>query len=363
MSRFDRIAAVVIAGLGVLLVGLVFWASQTPQQSPRTSPVLLYLSSIESGETQVWELDWETRQNDEVALLPGWVLGQAALLEDGRAVYPVERADGGHDLWMVDVYRRRAQRWVACESDDCLAVTSAPDGRNVVYTRVAEGVPALWLAQSGPTRTGPSETSPLFPDAVSPGHYPAWSPDGMRLAYVDPGGQICIVDFGGASETLCIAALMEATPIWSPDGSALLVTDMRLETGFANHIWRVDVNSGVFVDLSNTYGVEDDAPVWSPDGQWIAFRRKAAGTAMGKQIWLMRIDGSEVRPITADADSHYGPPVWLPDGETLLAARYTADERGIWAISTVAETAVLVAPDGYLPHVLTASLRSGSAGP
>ncbi len=347
MTRFDRTAAAVIAALSVLLLSIVLWETWRPRDAPRSAVTLLYLFATPSGETEVWELDWATSETRHVGRLPGWVLNHALLVDEARVVYPVERADGGHDLWVVDISARREQRWLACAPDDCLAPALSPDGRGLVYTRIIGGVPQLWWAQHGST-----DTTPLFQDAVSTGHYAAWSPDGTALAYVEPGGQLCIIEFDGSREMLCVAALMEATPLWSPDGLALLVTDMRLEAGFANHIWRVDVTSGKFVDLSNTFGVEDDAPVWSPDGQWIAFRRKAAGTAMGKQIWLMRSDGSDVRAVTTDVSSHYGPPVWMPDGETLLAARYQADERGIWAISTVSDQAELVVPDGYLPHIL-----------
>ncbi len=135
----------------------------------------------------------------------------------------------------------------------------------------------------------------------------------------------------------------------------ILVTDLRLETGAASHILRLDVTVGVFQNLSDAFGVEDDAPAWSPDGTWIAFRRRSAGTAMGKQLWLMRADGSDPRALTTDTGVHYGPPVWAGDGETLLSARYFAGSSDIWEISTVSTATSRVAPDGYLPHMQQSS--------
>jgi TolB protein len=348
MSRYNQAVVAIITGLSVLLLSIAMVSGCRSQDDPRPSSTLLYLSVVPSGESEVRELNWETGDDVQVVQLPGRVLSAASLVNEGHVIYPVMRADGGHDLWLVDLLRRRAQLWLACEPDDCPAVAPSPDGRGVVYARVTGGAPSLWWAQLAST-----DTSLMFQEAASPGHHPAWSPDGSRLAYVDPTGQVCIADLGGTSDVRCVLAMMEAAPVWSPDGSALLVTDMRLETGFANHILWVDVASGLFVDLSAAFGVEDDAPAWSPDGQWIAFRRQSAGTAMGKQIWLMRADGSDVRALTTDVASYHGPPIWMADGETLLTARYMADERGIWAISTVTGQATLVVPDGYLPHGLS----------
>ena len=213
-----------------------------------------------------------------------------------------------------------------------------------MFTRVVAGRPTLWhLSLDAPAPVS------LFPEDA-PGHYAVWSPDGARVAYVDPAGQVCVAA-PGVAETLCVPALMDSPPVWSPDGEAVLVTDLRLEIGAASHILRLDVTRGVFQNLSDAFGVEDDAPAWSPDGAWIAFRRRSAGTGMGKQLWLMRADGSDPRPLTTETDVHYGPPVWAADGETLLSARYVAGSSDIWKISTVSTATMRVAPGGYLPHM------------
>jgi len=132
----------------------------------------------------------------------------------------------------------------------------------------------------------------------------------------------------------------------------LLITDGRLERGFASHILRLNVNSGEFIDLSTGFGVEDDAPAWSLDGEWIAFRRKTAGTAMGKQLWVMRADGNKARALTNDTASHYGPPIWSTDGKALFATRYREGTSGIWTISRASGSAELFIPDGYSPNWL-----------
>lgn len=342
MFSFDRRLTGIIAGLSALLVGLALWWFWPVRGFAPARPALLYLVAAPEGHTQVWRRDLETAHAVQIAQLPGFVVEYAALPHTAQVIYPVERAAGGHDLWLVDVARQRARLWLDCAPADCRAPTAAPDGRRIVYTRIAAGQPTLWqfaLDAQAPT--------PLLADAIT-GQYAAWSPDGARLAAVDPAGQVCIVNLTDLTDTFCVPALMDAPPVWSPDGRALLLTDLRLEAGASNYLLRLDVTLGLLLDLSAAAGVEDDAPAWSPDGQWIAFRRKAAGTAMGKQLWLMRADGSVARSLTADIAAHYGPPVWLDD-ETLAASRHTPERREIWLFSTTVESATLLIAEGYLP--------------
>ncbi len=346
MPRFDRLMTGVIAGLSALLLGLALWATLGARDAA-LPPGFLYLVAA-SDETQVWHLAWDTLDTQPIAQLPGSVVESAVLPGAERVVYPVARVDGGHDLWLLDATTRRARLWLDCAPDDCLAVASAPEGCGAVYTRVVDGQPVLW--QFACAAAAPQ---PLFATPGAQGHYASWSPDGTRLAYLDSGRRLCIVDVTGVAETLCLASQATALPVWSPDGAHLLITEIRIETGFASHLVRVDVVSGEFVDLSNVYGVEDDAPAWSPDGQWIAFRRQAAGAAVGKQLWLMRADGSEAHALTADAPTHYGPPVWTADGAMLVFSCHRFDrDPTIQAVAIASATFQTLVSNGYRPHRL-----------
>lgn len=336
----------IIAGLLVLLALLAIWPAR---DSGLESAVWLYLVAAPDGRTQVWQRDVETEHAELIAQLPGAVAERAALPSAAQAVYAVARDDGapggGHDLWRVDVARRRARRWLDCAPDDCRAPSPGPDGRSIVFTRVVDGRPTLWQLS-----LDARVPVPLFP-ADTPGHHAAWSPDGARVAYVDPAGRVCVAA-PGADEALCVPVLVDSPPVWSPYGGAVLITDIRLETGAASHILRLDAALGVLLNLSDTLGVEDDAPAWSPDGAWIAFRRRSAGTAMGKQLWLMRADGSDPRALTAEVAAYYGPPVWSPDGEMLIASRHVEGKHEVLALSITSGTVTPMAPDGYLPLLL-----------
>ncbi len=351
MQRFDRIILLTVAGLAAAIALLILI---TPVQAP--SPPddvlrLIYLVAGAEDTTEIWELGWETRNSQAGPVLPGPALNFALAPPDipgtarPRLILPVGRAEGGHDLWLVE--GRRTQRWLACAPDDCSHAAWAPDGSGAIYTRESAQIPTLWWVDgiSG-------ETQPFFAEEISQGRYVAWSPGGKRLAYSDPVRGVCVVTLD-QEDLLCIPALMEAPAVWAPDGTTLLVTDMRLSTGYASNILRVDVVSGEFVDLSQSPSVEDDAPVWSPDGVWIAFRRRIAGAPMGKQLWLMKSDGSELHALTKEADIHHGPPIWTLDGRTVLTTRYDGESPGsIWAIAIATGEMELVAAEGYHPRWL-----------
>ncbi len=106
--------------------------------------------------------------------------------------------------------------------------------------------------------------------------YPAWEPDGTRVAYLsDAGGeyQLMLGSQDGLAQPTVIPL---GDPSfyhgidWSPDGEKLLYTDKRL------NLWWMDVSHRrpLLID-TDTYDHPPRTldPVWSPDGRWIAYTR------------------------------------------------------------------------------------------
>ncbi len=113
----------------------------------------------------------------------------------------------------------------------------------------------------------------------SPGvndRYPAWSPDGSRIAWLsDRGGEyaLWIRDQLGEEPAERIdlgAPTFYYSPLWSPDGKKILYTDKRL------HLWYMDLKERkpklVDTDLYDDPRPGLD-PCWSPDSRWIAYTR------------------------------------------------------------------------------------------
>ena len=162
--------------------------------------------------------------------------------------------------------------------------------------------------------------------------WPAWSPDGNRLAYVaeaDGFHQIFVRDLAtGAERRVTADARDHIQPAWAPDGTRLAYVRAkpsrgRLEPndldGWYNEqgdIWSVELASGEESRL-----IEDGfGPSFSPDGTTLAFDAQWAGP---RRIWIADVRGRNPRQVTADSSDAvvHVQPRWSPDGARLTFRR------------------------------------------
>ena len=176
------------------------------------------------------------------------------------------------------------------------------------------GVPQIWTMNadgSGQTQfSGITQPTPTGP---------AWSPDGMKLAF-SSGGEIWVINANGTNELrLTTTASTDTDPAWSPDG---------LKIVFAKG------GSGITVinaDGSNEMPLAGGGggPAWSPDGTKIAYRGSSG-------IWTMDASGTNQVRIITDVinfplccDSIFENPAWQPvamaPGTFTISGRLTRD--------------------------------------
>jgi TolB protein len=187
----------------------------------------------------------------------------------------------------------------------------SPDGARIALTHVAQspgqGNLDVYLAKGDGT-----ELQKLAGDQGKLSHeeYPAWSPDGKRIAYSSTfeGNQEIYVAAVEQPQPLRVTSdpAMDAHPGWSPDSRQLV---------FATNRWGdfeialTDADGRNLVRLTESPGL-DDYPVVSPDGKRVAFLSNRDGNY---EIYLLRLADRSIVNVTRDPSIDTFP-AWTPDG-------------------------------------------------
>ena len=182
------------------------------------------------------------------------------------------------------------------------------------------GVRAVFEAR-GEILTVPVEKGDIRNLTNSPGvadRYPAWSPDGRRIAYFsDESGEYAlhIADQTGLGPTEKIPLdnppSFYYSPVWSPDGKKIAYTDARL------NLWYMDLEKKTPVKVdTDTYSKPERTldPSWSPDSRWIAYTRQLRNHF--RAVFIYSLEENKSRQVTDGmSDARYA--AFDPNGELL----------------------------------------------
>ncbi len=296
-------------------------------------------------------------------------------------VYADAREDGGSDLRALELVSGEDRMLFACpEETRCTAPALSPDGDWLAFEMRPSSLGAGGKQISGSDRVwviALNEVGIEFPvgsnDHVTSN--PTWSPEGHLTYYDETLRTITLVDLSTYPEMeplTYIPSDMGFNSSWSPDGAYLIYAEIvfptrealpekegGLQTLFYSHLYRVEVATGMTVDLSSepVRLVEDASPVYSPDGEWIAFTRKyleAERWSLGRQLWIMRSDGTELQQITDDPNYNYSSLVWNLESSALLYMRKNqadlSEPAEIWMVDLPRGEFKQMVVGGYLPQ-------------
>lgn len=187
--------------------------------------------------------------------------------------------------------------------------------------------------------------------------YPAWSPNGDKIAWFsDAGGeyQLMIGEQDGLAEPRAIDIpdpTFFYSPQWSPEGDEILFTDE------SRTLWLYDLEEDDLdrVD-ADTYAFPQRTldPVWSPDGDWIAYAKRLDSKM--RAIMLYNTETEEIHQLT-DGMADAGSPAFDRGGDYLYftASTNAALTTGWLDMSSYDKTvtsavyAVLLRPDAEYP--------------
>jgi len=182
----------------------------------------------------------------------------------------------------------------------------APDGSEIVFSSTrccdsstSSGHDALYTIR--PDGTGLRRLT----EDDGTDWYPAWSPDGARIAYVripdgGPGWQIWVVNADGTgAEPFTRDDRYNETVTWSPDGRRLAYA-----TYLPNHEdWQIRVMQADGTGVHTVYRCEGECYdggytlAWSPDGTAIAFTFTRGALDPTPEIGLVDADGGNFRTV------------------------------------------------------------------
>lgn len=199
-------------------------------------------------------------------------------------------------------------RWVDVEPAQLLHGTLSPTGQRAAFE--VRGQILTAPAEHGDWRN-------LSNSSASAHRFPAWSPDGRRIAYFsDERGEyhLVIAPHDGLGERREIA-LPEPSfffhPVWSPDGRRIAYRDAGMS------VWYVDLETerATRVDTErHAYPERSLDPTWSPDSRYLAYARRLDSHL--RAVFVHDTQTGETVQLTDGMADAYRPQ-WSPDGKFL----------------------------------------------
>lgn len=195
----------------------------------------------------------------------------------------------------------------------------SPDGLQLAFVREGD---EQWGYSSGVIWTADADGSNPAPVPNTVGAYrPVWTPDGhlsfFRYVLDEFDHVVGIGLYTVGADGQGLTAVLEpfpgwaSEPSWSPDGQAVV---FQAESNW-HGIWRVNVDGSGLTQLAEG----GFRPEWSPDGQSISY---LDSTVQGQtDLWVMDADGTNERVLTGEVGRGISDHAWSPSG-TWIA--YTA---------------------------------------
>lgn len=213
----------------------------------------------------------------------------------------------------------------------------SPDGKTIAYV-LDHGERDIYSQ-----RVGGERRVNLTPGIDGGAGQPEFSPAGDHIAFSATYGGIFVMGATGESRRRLTSEGFH--PAWSPDGTELVICDVRVDHPYGrvelSGLWRVDVETGAKRPI-DTGGQDAVQPHWSPNGRHIAFWGLLAQTGE-RVLFTVPAAGGVPRPLTEDKYVNWNP-VWSADGSGLYFASDRGGQLNLWRLPMDPERGIATGP-------------------
>ena len=231
----------------------------------------------------------------------------------------VTKAGQRHTLWVADADGENAQSALA-SPEPIISPAWSPNGLQLAYVSFESRKPVIYShdVASGKRR--------LIANFRGSNSAPAWSNDGRQIVATlsrEGGSQLYVMDAGGGEpRRLTQSSSIDTEPAFSADGKSIYFVSDR---GGAPQIYRMPASGGNAerVTFSGNYNI---SPALSPDGKYLAYISRVGGAF---KLQLMDVASGSTTQITdTSADES---PSFAPNSRLIV---YATQQQGREALMT-----------------------------